>query len=841
MATYTVKKGDTLSEIAWQYNSTYKYGDTIKEAYMRLAEINDIDDPGRIVVGQKLTLDNPKSSDGSNAAITKKKNAAVSQAKIKAFGLQANTDRTVFASWSWDKSYTEHYQIKWHYATGDGVAFVGSDTTTTAKNAVYNAPSNATHVSFYVKPISKKRTVKKKETSYWTAKWSNKEVYYFKNNPPGQPGAPTVTIDKFKLTASLNNLDINATQIQFQIVKNDTTVFNTGTANIVTTAASYSCTVAAGGLYKVRCRGVRGSVYGDWSEYSSSVGTIPGAPGGITSVRALSSTSVQVDWSAATNCTSYDVQYTTKATYFDSSSSEVKSVSVESVVTHAEITGLESGSEYFFRVRATNEKGSSSWTGVKSIIIGKAPAAPTTWSSTTTVITGEPLTLYWVHNSEDGSKETYAQIEIYVNGSKQTYTVQNTSTSEDDDEVRTGSYSVNTSAYVEGTQLQWRVRTAGITKQYGDWSVQRTVDIYAPPTLEFNITNANGTNLSVIDSFPFYARGLAGPNTQRPIGYHLTVMSNEIYETEDQIGNTKIVNVGEAVYSQYFDISETLLVELSAGNIDLENNISYTAICTVSMDSGLKAESSVQFSVAWLEERYDPNAEISYDNDTYAVHIRPYCVDNDENLVEDITLSVYRREYDGGFVEIATGLLNAENTFVTDPHPALDYARYRIVAITNSTGSVSYYDLPGYPIAETAVIIQWDEEWSNFETSTVDEADDLEQPPWSGSLVKLPYNIDVSDKNSMDVSLVNYIGRKRPVTYYGTQLGETSTWKVEIDKEDKETLYALRRLAIWAGDVYVREPSGSGYWANISVAFSQTHRELTIPVTFEITRVEGGI
>ena len=79
------------------------------------------------------------------------------------------------------------------------------------------------------------------------------------------------------------------------------------------------------------------------------------------------------------------------------------------------------------------------------------------------------------------------------------------------------------------------------------------------------------------------------------------------------------------------------------------------------------------------------------------------------------------------------------------------------------------------------------------------------------------------------------------MSYYGTQIGSTATWNVDIDKKDKQTLYALRRLAVWMGDVYVREPSGSGYWANISVSFSQTHCELVIPVTLNITRVEGGI
>jgi hypothetical protein len=136
------------------------------------------------------------------------------------------------------------------------------------------------------------------------------------------------------------------------------------------------------------------------------------------------------------------------------------------------------------------------------------------------------------------------------------------------------------------------------------------------------------------------------------------------------------------------------------------------------------------------------------------------------------------------------------------------------------------------------VIIQWDEEWSTFDTTNEDE---MEQPAWSGSLLRLPYNIDVSDSNNADVTHVEYIGRKHPVSYHGTQLGIVSNWSVEIDKTDIDTLYALRRLAIWMGNVYVREPSGSGYWATIKVSFSQTHKATTIPVTLNITRVEGGV
>ena len=255
------------------------------------------------------------------------------------------------------------------------------------------------------------------------------------------------------------------------------------------------------------------------------------------------------------------------------------------------------------------------------------------------------------------------------------------------------------------------------------------------------------------------------------------------------------------------------------------------------MNSGLTAEASTTFTVSWTDEHYAPDAKIGINSDTLTAYINPYCRDTDGNLVDGVTLSVYRREFDGSFTEIATGISNTNNTYVTDPHPALDFARYRIVAISTSTGAVSFYDPPGYPVKEKAVVLQWSEAWTSFESSNEDP---LEQPAWSGSMLKLPYNIDVSDNRKLDVSLVEYIGRKHPVSYYGTQLGESASWKMEIDKKDKETLYALRRLSIWLGDVYVREPSGSGYWASISVSFSQKHCELTIPVTLDITRVTGG-
>lgn len=886
----TVERGDTLTQIAVDYAGGYS-------KYKQLAAINNISNPNLIYVGQKIYLTKFGSS-GSGGSSDSSANS--NKPIIKQFGLQSNADDVLFATWDWSKSNTESYKALWTYDTGNGIWFEGSNSTITvdadapemARQSTFSVPANARKVRFKVKPISKKKTVNNKETSYWEAKWSDVKTYT-DATPLETPPVPSVEIDKYKLTATLDSLDIDATGIEFEVVKdNAAKSFRTGKAQIVTGYAAYSCTIDAGSEYKVRCRAYKGSDYSDWSGYSANEGALPAAPAGITSIKATSKTSVYLAWEGVNSATSYDIEYTTKKRYFEGSDGVTQKTGIED--THFELTGLESGQEYFFRVRAVREgvEDRSAWCEPKSVRIGEKPAAPTTWSSTTTAVVGEALNLYWMHNAADGSSQTYAELELTIGDKTDTIKIENDRS--EDEKDKTSVYPIATTEYSEGTQILWRVHTAGVTLVYGEWSVQRTVDIYAPPTLDLSLTDSDGNSLETVTAFPIYIRALASPNTQAPLSYHVAITSNEVYETVDNAGNPRVVNRGEEVYSQHFDIRTSLEQMLSAGDLDLENNVTYTLTCVVSMNSGLKAEASLEFGVTWEDVFYEPNAEISIDADAYTAAIRPYCVersvsknivtasngvysetnnvvnnaygepmpgvkttsglqvysgvDEDGNEiyfcrvettspVEDILLSVYRREFDGGFTKLAEGLDNAKATTIIDPHPALDYARYRIVATSKTTGAVSFYDPPGYPVSGIAVIIQWDEEWSNFETS---EASALEQPPWSGSLLKLPYNIDISDSNDPDVALVEFIGRPNPVAYYGTQRGTKSTWSMVIPKTDKETLYALRRLSNWMGNVYVREPSGSGYWANIKVSFSQKHRDLTIPVTLNVSRVEGG-
>ena len=988
--TYVVKNGDTLWSIAKD-----KLGAGSK--YQELAKWNNISNPDHIVIGQVLTLKKTTSSTTTHNPNSKK-------VTIKSFGLQANVDRTLLITWAWSrkingKETTDHYKYQWRYYA-DGIWFIGDENTTENKYSTYTIPDNAKKVDVRIKPIAKYTEKDGKKTYKWDdSQWTARDKATFNVSSELPPEKITATIDvsdstKYQLIAKIKEIDLDPinppTHVKFRVIKNNTSTYNIGTAKINKgyEYVSYSCNLEAGYTYKVQCKAVRGDLESDWSSPSDDVVTPPAAPAGFTICRAESKTSVYLKWKSVRSATGYEIEYTDDKNLFDKTN--VQTASPVDGETQAIVKDLETGKEYFFRLRATNKADEPSpWSKISSTIIGSEPSMPTTWSSTTTVVAGEPLTLNWIHNSVDGSSQTKAEVRLYfsklqgvslsdvvggesafgtignIEVSNQNYItyVINNQTNEDERD-KTSWLKINTSKFNEGAHIEWVVRTKGITDTYSEWSTQRKIDIYAPPTLELNVTDKNANAIETLISFPLYISGLIGSGTtQKPISYHIAISANESYEGVNNVGNDRIISAGDIVYSKYFDIgtineafdtSKPLVAELSAGDLDLENGISYTVKAIVSMDSGLTAESETEFYVSWTDETYLPGGEVGIDEETLVAHIRPYCTNYKSSLrevgrdlnryiltnvldesvlnsvytttneevflgiynnseiyycvvytdssgkfitpvfytvsrnsntftkttsiikssslssvftltgeevllgvkkengvdtyinyavvdesesVNNIKLSVYRREFDGGFTELATDIDNLSNTFITDPHPALDYARYRIVARSESTGAISYYDLPGVPVGGKSIVIQWDEDWSSFDTP---ENGVLAEPAWVGSMLKLHYNIDISDNNQGDVELVEYIGRSHPVGYYGTQVGQSSTWNVDIEKSDEETLYALRRLSRWMGNVYVREPSGSGYWASISVSFSQKHLELTIPVTINVTRVEGG-
>src|SRR5574344_1596133 len=286
--TYTVVKGDTLTKIAEQY------GTTVSE----IARLNDIENVDLIYVGEVLII--------SGTGVTPKGNTS-SKPIVERFGLQSNTDRTMFATWSWDREHTKGYKVKWEYKTEDGIWFVGNDSEVKYKQSIYTAPNEAQLVRFKVKAISETtQGANGNQVSYWSSHWSNEKEYDFNNNPPITPPVPTVELEDYNLRMSLENLDVNADSIEFKIVLFDETILEITKVKIheITHSVSYSRRLRPGWSCRVACRSVRGDLKSDWSNYSSEYSTPPEPPSEITQCKAKSETSVYYQRSCATTANS---------------------------------------------------------------------------------------------------------------------------------------------------------------------------------------------------------------------------------------------------------------------------------------------------------------------------------------------------------------------------------------------------------------------------------------------------------------------------------------------------------------------------------------------------------
>lgn len=709
----------------------------------------------------------------------------------------------------------------------------------------------------------------------------NWQEYDFRQNPPPPPPSPEIEID------SSNNLVITFENIQENVGIEGIEVFvyqdNNSKydsfilqVNEETRYASHTSKVDPGHYYRVKARSIRYNlpdgtkneegIRGTWTDYTSNEQSYPIAPEEITVLAAKKITEqgvisygVNAEWTPVSVAKTYTIQWTTDPSYFDISPGLVESQTTEEGSgPKILLVGIDLGHEYYFRVGSNNDKGSSlDWTPIKSLRLGSRPSAPTTWSNTNSNILGEDLKLYWVHNSTDGSLETYARLHaelIKSDGTSFSFDEVIQNTRPDDDPSTVSSYTINTgdpeyALYLDGnSKIKWKVQTAGVGSEYSEWSVEREVKVYSRPTLEMDLLNRYDEPITDIYEFPFYISLIARPTTQTPISYYIEVISNNMYETIDSVGVVKTVNVGDIIYKRYVDPTInvwTIRAEMTPGVIDLQSGFEYKVRATVAMDSGLIAQVEQDFNTEFGVSNYDIYADIMIDKKTLQASIKPYAMEWIEEqgqepysqLAENCLLHVYRREYDGSFIEIGSEIQNGENIYLTDPHPSLDYARYRVVVKSEENGTVSYRDIESVEVHEPSIVIQWAEKWIPFDVDN----NEYYEPEWAGSMLKLPYNIKTSENRNVDISLISYAGRERPVSYFGTSIDDSATWNVDIPKDDKETIYSLRRLSVYKGNVYVREPSGTGYWAVINVNFNSDYDSVIIPVTFTIKRVEGGI
>lgn len=771
-------------------------------------------------------------------------------------GQQGNTGTTVYAQWTAlsaaKQKYVEEIKVVWYYrvenSQGKDVWLKGSSDSASkgaSRSSAYSAPSESSGVKAIVTPALTKEGKKKASTADASAARS------FARNAPAKPNAPTFTLNGYSLNLEIRSTDQYAKRAVFYIYRdNKTKPFKTSSKIALNTLgiARFKLTLTANHRYFVRARLYNGAAESELSDVVDISDVI--IPKKVTGVKAVpvSNTQIKLTWnstSGAAPTNGYEIEYAIAKKYLNTSNSTTMTSNRTT-----EYINVEVGHKYYFRVRAKNTAGiTGSWSDVKVAAAAIKPNPPTTWSLNSTTLLDSSVRLYWTHNSADGSQPTASQIVVGINGgNEETINVPHDLGPDDTDYTFDMYVYLSSEIVSDGDVMTWRARTKGIdTAGWSDYSAVREIKIYAPASLSLGVTQE-------ITNYPIDIDITATPETQSIVSLFLTIKARDAYDSEDYMGEYQHISAGQTVFSRtYTDIENISTILLTPSDVNLQNNQTYDIEAVIATSAGITAEDTAEFTLTIDEPEYFLDMGITVDPDSLSAALVPGCysqldesedgddIFNIDYIVEGVTLNVYRINYDGSFTLIEGDLENDGITVVSDPHPALDNGKYRLVAIDSATGTMFFQDIISDDLGIKGAVLQWDAKYANYLVrDIVNEIDDPAIGDMvGGTTLKLPFNVKKNESSDLDVSLVDYIGREHPVSYYGTQKGQKISLSTDVPKDYLDTLDMLRRLQVWPGDVYVRTQDGLGFWAKVEVSFDRDYDSLIMPVNIDATRVDS--
>lgn len=771
-------------------------------------------------------------------------------AKVKSFTLTqpSSARHEVQAKWKFASvSKTDHFTVDFEYTVGKG--WVGGNTqdytpeqTGINKNnkwstVAWSAPDSALQARARVKPVSKIKDEKKK-TTYFSGAWSGYKTVDFRDDPLPAPSL-SVNFDNTKnvatVTATCNDSDARYYEMWAsngsKVVEDKLYFSETGSYT-----RTYSLSAGQTWSFRTRCKSSGMKATSGWSAYSYATAK-PGVPSLKGKGSAVGEDGVKFSWNAVTGADSYTVEYVAdSASYFNTNRSAVQSVSDIKGTTFQQM-GLELGHTYYMRVQAVNATGSSNFSAATSAKLALVPDAPTTYDTDPSYMQSSSVRLRWTHNCEDNADQTAAQVQMKLKTSS-TWTTTNVNNS--------NPYLVKSlSGYADGSVVQWRVRTKGQRSEWSPYSVIRQFSVYSSPRVTCTLSQPSGTvDLSnPLTTLPLTIGMNASGGGNSVAGYHVTVTVTDGVTYNHFDGTTVSIAAGSVVYEKdYTTTSNNYSVNLGI-EANMPDTASLAVVAEVVMTSGLRAESPErQFEVDFDSLVPYPDCSVAFDDDALAatVSCSCYALDEDEmqtdDLEEGVVLSVYRINADNSLTLIDENLPNNGEVEVIDPHATFGTCSYRVVATDVETGMTSYEDCWEDAPHRTCVV-QWDESWEEYQEYAEDDGGDMFE--YTGMRIDGLYNLNLDESSNIQAEDAEYIGRKHPVSYYGTQLGHTASYRVDFMKEDTDTLTKARRLMSYAGDAYVREPSGLGFWARISSPrISRAYDSQAVAFTFDAIHVD---
>ena len=396
------------------------------------------------------------------------------------------------------------------------------------------------------------------------------------------------------------------------------------------------------------------------------------------------------------------------------------------------------------------------------------------------------ITLSWVHNTVDGTAQTSAVVDVSTNGGSTWTSTTLTQSST--------TYSLNTSSYANGTDVQVRIKTKGTYANYSDWGAARTFKVRQAPSV--SITDPVPTDGGTISDVPVIAGFTYTDNSG-------SFQSASIRVTDSNgitlYSGTPTWTVAGSSYTFSIPVADLLPV----------NNASYTLTVTANSTSGLSVTAARVFATNYSEP--NPPA-VTYEIDPANASVTVNVAEGTGgSLIATVAVGLFRIDASG---EQAISAVMESGASVTDYLPPLDQEfTYRAVAYT-SNGLTSQTLVQVTVDSGGACFFNWGNQNAECATFVMDAA-------WS---------VDNSPKRA----LYEVVGLTDPVLRTTSRRTRTLKASGTVWWGSESQLEALQSEH---GRVWFREPRGHVTPVAATVGLTYPKGSPTVNVSVSMTQV----
>ena len=549
------------------------------------------------------------------------------------------------------------------------------------------------------------------------------------------------------------------------------------------------------------------------------------------------------------------------------------------------ITGLETGKDWYFRVRSVKEANDSEtlspWSNELPIDLSSAPAVPVLYLSDETITDDGMVTAYWAHVSTDGTGQVASNIvEATYSGGVWTYGNPVAATKE----AQHVDIYAEDQGWTNGTTKYLALQTRSGSGGMSDYSTPVKLVIAGKPTVAITANNLSATETlteyfigdGVTDTFNCaynmtasptvtvdgtaatvvsYADGevelSAAPDDGDEVVITYTTAVNKILDDMPLTATITTTNAetltvaieravtypmlrpdgtmtdgaeGETVYVDTIAAEASNSISIAVDDLigRLDDGAWYNLIATVHDGYGQSAEKRIRFKVHWSHQSWEPTATFVTESDTLIARITPIAA---ADYASGDTCDIYRMSADQPELIISGGQFGTE---YVDPYPAFGPdSGYKIVTVTGTNDYIT-------------------EDNSFAEYDTTDDPNSAYDQLNPGLLVidfdadriELEYNIGLGNSWAKDFQRTTYLGGKVVGDHNRTVTRDLSASSLLVRGDDPELAYRMRELARFAGLCHVRTPEGSSFVADVQVSEAQSYDTATIDYDLSIQKVD---